>query len=350
VKEQELKAIEALLSQLKGEPIEIKSVQLKSTTRQVYVHVIKDQHGDAYCVKAMSPSRSDYNSSKRLATVTTSHKMMADGKCYPRSLGVIAIHNGKPVTLPIMDVHTKVIQVIEFASARARDSLAYKLRRCTKNGIDEYDRNTIRQITDLLVELHGRPIELGDPRKRIARYKESLDDVTSHALRLLSNFAANDPVLPLVVQHELLMHAVQFTQGWRQRWKRIRALHGDFNPGNIFLGKKKAFTLDLSRIRLGEPAIDVAWLTAEFMWLFQLAKARKVECVPMYFKEMAELFLDEYCRKTGDTKIREALCLTFVLKVAIKLWMKDSQVPLEVQKAYLNQILASIRKKELVWM
>jgi hypothetical protein len=348
VNSNEKRATEQLLSEM-GQPDEVVGIRLKSAKHDVFVYEVKTKSGKKYCTKMMSPRRADYHPIKRLATVATSHAMMRDGHLGPKSLGVVIVNSDRCTALPDMSMRTRIIQVLEFMPIGTKDSYAYMLRRCIKKEPDEGDITRLTQIVDALVSIHSRRTDIDDRRKRQARYRESLTDVGSHALRFLSKFHANDEFVPLKMQQEILSLMFAFIQQWKKKWQRLRTLHGDFHPGNQFFRDENVVVLDHSRVMFGEPAIDVAWFITELLWLHYGAKYGNSGCNPTFFNGLIVQFLQLYEARTGDKEVRAALCFTLGLTGAIKVWTNRKKSNPQLLNSFLGQILHCLRKMQFDW-
>lgn len=111
---------------------------------------------------------------------------------------------------------------------------------------------------------------------------------------------------------------------WRYKIKgkihRLCMTHGDFHPWNIMFRKGADFTvLDRSRGEWGEAADDVSSITMNYLF-YSLQKYGKLAGP---FKEMYDLFFDNYLEKTGDRELLEVIQPFYVFRsivVASPIW------------------------------
>ncbi len=111
---------------------------------------------------------------------------------------------------------------------------------------------------------------------------------------------------------------------WRYRIKgrahRLCMTHGDFHPWNIMFREGADFTvLDRSRGEWGEAADDVSSITMNYLF-YSLQKYGELAGP---FREMYELFFDDYLEKTGDTELLGVIQPFYVFRslvVASPIW------------------------------
>lgn len=102
---------------------------------------------------------------------------------------------------------------------------------------------------------------------------------------------------------------------WRWRLRgyphRLAAVHGDFHPWNVLVTEEGAFmTLDRSRGEWGEPADDIATMTANYL-LFGLSDASTLKGP---FWEMYLAFWETYLEATQDREICEVIAPFYVFR------------------------------------
>jgi hypothetical protein len=104
------------------------------------------------------------------------------------------------------------------------------------------------------------------------------------------------------------------------RTHRLCMTHGDFHPWNIMFRKGADFTvLDRSRGEWGEAADDVSSITMNYLF-YSLQKYGELAGP---FKEMYELFFDNYIERTGDRELLEVIQPFYVFRslvVASPIW------------------------------
>ena len=127
---------------------------------------------------------------------------------------------------------------------------------------------------------------------------------------------------------------------WRYRIKgkthRLCMTHGDFHPWNIMFREGADFSvLDRSRGEWGEAADDVSSLTMNYVF-YSLQKYGELAGP---FKELHELFFNNYLEKTGDYELLRVIQLFYVFRsvvVASPIWYPNLE--LSVRKKIFNFI------------
>ncbi len=113
---------------------------------------------------------------------------------------------------------------------------------------------------------------------------------------------------------------VDWRYGIKGRTHRLCMTHGDFHPWNIMFREGTDFTvLDRSRGEWGEAADDVSSITMNYIF-YSLQKFGKLAGP---FREMYEIFFDNYLEKTGDREMLEVIQPFYVFRslvVASPIW------------------------------
>ncbi len=171
------------------------------------------------------------------------------------------------------------------------------------------------KVADILSQIHGQEIPEDIQANAANLYSESLwrvhsDKELTAGLIHKQNFAEKKWVkLPQVLQLQSLM--VQFEHHMRNRTHRLKPLHGDPWWRNAYLTPEGdvAF-IDQSRSAYGEPATDLALGIGDSI----NSSIIRNETADGPFMQVAQLGLDSYLAKTGDTEVLEMLPMAFAYK------------------------------------
>lgn len=129
---------------------------------------------------------------------------------------------------------------------------------------------------------------------------------------------------------ELLEHLEHRSLKWRWRLKektqRLRRIHGDFNPWKVLFQDGIEFSVvDAAEARWGEPADDVAGLTAHYL-LFALQSTGESRRTLF---ELYSRFWSEYIDKSGDSEILDVAApfvVRHLLALASPAWAPDLKI------------------------
>lgn len=135
---------------------------------------------------------------------------------------------------------------------------------------------------------------------------------------------------------------------WRYRIKgkthRLSMTHGDFHPWNIMFREGSDFTvLDRSRGEWGEAADDVSSITMNYIFY----SLQKYGNLAGPFKEMYELFFNNYLKMTGDKELLSVIQPFYVFRslvVASPIWYPNLDP--SVRKKIFNFINNVLKSRE----
>ena len=154
-------------------------------------------------------------------------------------------------------------------------------------------------LADYLIDIHRKP------KDEPGLYTRRIRELVGHGeclMGLIDSFP-DDGVVPQEVLRGIEHRAVEWRWRLKNRVHRLRQVHGDFHPWNILFQKGAEFhLLDRSRGEYGDPADDVACLTANYLF-FSLRSAGRLEGS---FNELFHRFWDRYLNRSGDLEILEA--------------------------------------------
>lgn len=283
---------------------------------------------------------------RQIASLLVSNGMGERVKNNPPSVGVIVTTDEDEVILPKINEFTKVFHLQEFGGTGLSYS-SYLEKNLDKKAVDDEDREKLSAIADALIKIHS----VKHPSKNENRLKKVYDDGIRNVLTnpelsimVLSEFPVDYSVLDLEGQKEIMGLMYENIRNWMGRSDRLTALHGDFWGANIFFREDESlFIIDFSRIPWGDPAIDVGWFIAQYLWYYH-------ETGNPYFKELAETWLQIYEEKSGDKELRKALPLVIGWTGIVQIyprWFPDIDV--KVATKFINHIKIILEKKEFVW-
>lgn len=264
----------------------------------------------------------------------------------PQSVGVIIENEHGEIMLPEITDSTKVYHLQEFAgTGTSYSSLLDK--NINKKAVDEEDKKQLNAIADELIKIHSVKHPSKDRDKLKAVYDDGLRNMLISpelSIMVLSEFPADYKILDLEGQKEMISLMYENIKTCMGRFDRLTALHGDFWGANIFFKDDgNLFVIDFSRIPWGDPAIDVGWFTAEYLWYYHLTGNR-------YFRDLTETWLKIYEEKSGDKEIRKFMPLVVgwigIVRVYPR-WFPDHDV--EIATRFINHVKDVLRKKEFIW-
>jgi hypothetical protein len=194
-------------------------------------------------------------------------------------------------------------------------------------------------LCDYLVEIHAT--KGVDPGLYVRRNRE----LVGHG-ECIMGLADSYPPNPLITQS--LLEAIEHRcVAWRYKLKglthRLSQVHGDFHPWNILFGPAAEFRLlDRSRGEWGDPADDVACLTANYIF-FSLQRGGRLEgALDTLFQRFWERYLD----KSGDREMLKVVAPFFVFRflvMASPVWYPRLAEP--IRRKLLNAMLAMLDKE-----
>ncbi len=189
----------------------------------------------------------------------------------------------------------------------------------------EGDRDRVLALADYLADIHREPVA------HPTWYRRRLRELVGSG-ECIAGIADSYPVPFGFIDDRLLREVETLALSWRyrlrERAERLRAIHGDFHPWNILFRSGADFSvLDRSRGALGDPADDVASLSANFVF-FAL---RTQGSFHGPFAELFRLFWERYRERSGDRELEEVVAPHFAFRslvLANPLWYPNESEPL----------------------
>jgi streptomycin 6-kinase len=181
-----------------------------------------------------------------------------------------------------------------------------------RGSLDDLDRRRVDALASYLAEVHARP------QSHPTWWRRRLRELVGSG-ECIAGIADSYPVPCGFVTAELLRRVEALALAWRYRLRdraeRLRAIHGDFHPWNILFegGSAEFRVLDRSRGALGDPADDVASLSANYLF-YALRTAAAFEGP---FAELFRRFWTGYVQRTNDAGLSGAIAPHFAFRALV---------------------------------
>jgi len=214
------------------------------------------------------------------------------------------------------------------------------LEKIKKEGeLTSIDRDRTLALSSYLADIHANK---HDDREL---YIRKIRDLVGHGECIMGLMDSYPDNLDFV-SHDDLCDIEKKCVDWRYKIKgktnRLCMTHGDFHPWNIMFREGADFTvLDRSRGEWGEAADDVSSITMNYLF-YSLQKYGELKGP---FKEMYELFFNNYLEKTGDVELLNVIQPFYVFRsvvVASPVWYPNLDPTVRTKLFnFINNILKS---------
>ena len=214
------------------------------------------------------------------------------------------------------------------------------LERIKKEGkLTSLDRDSTEALSTYLAEIHANRHDDSE------LYLRKIRDTVGHGECIMGLTDSYPDDLDFVSWGDLCGIEKKCVD-WRYKIKglthRLCMTHGDFHPWNIMFRDGVDFTvLDRSRGEWGEAADDVSSITMNYIFY----SMQKYGELAGPFREMYELFFDNYLERTGDRELLEVLQPFYVFRslvVASPIWYPNLEPGVRVKLFnFINNILES---------
>lgn len=173
----------------------------------------------------------------------------------------------------------------------------------------DIDRATA--LSDYLVEIHSTK------HKDEELYKRRIRELVGHGeciMGLIDSYPEDFKFATKQTFCEIEKKCVEWRFKLRDRKERLCDVHGDYHPWNVLFRKGTDFTvLDRSRGEYGEAADDVATMSMNYLF-YSLQKYGELKGE---FKQLFDVYLDNYLKKTGDTEILKFMPPFYVFRALV---------------------------------
>lgn len=197
-------------------------------------------------------------------------------------------------------------QVVELV--KGKEYVKDLLEIMKKKGVTKEDKDKALMLSNYLVELHKEkynPAVSKSEKKVLASsiYRRHLRDCIGHGEMLIGVIDTYPDKLTWTNRKEfawIIGKAAELREELKDDYKRLCRIHGDFHPANIVFNNK-LIVLDASRELFGDPVDDVISLGLNYIWYAIQHKGN----FSGPFKELFDIFWNNYMKKTRDYKIRK---------------------------------------------
>ncbi len=184
------------------------------------------------------------------------------------------------------------------------------------NELTELDLARADALCDYLVEIHRT--RGSDP----GLYRRRIRELVGHGecIMGLADSYPPHPLIPATLLEKIEHQCVRWRWKLKGRTHRLRQVHGDFHPWNILFGREaEVRVLDRSRGEWGDPADDVASITANYVF-FSLQRSGRLEGA---LETLFSRFWDRYLSRTQDRELLEVVAPFFAFRglvIASPVW------------------------------
>jgi thiamine kinase-like enzyme len=283
---------------------------------------------------------------RKISSLMVSTGMGKRAGSSPAPIGVFVLDEDHEVLLPEIGHNSKVFHLQEYGGKGTSYSEILEKNK-DKKAVDEEDMKRLGAIADSLINIHSVKHPSQGKDQQNAVYNDGLRNMLIHpelSMMVLSEFPNDYKILDLEGQKEIIGLMYENIKAWMGRSDRLSALHGDFWGANIFFREDESlFIVDFSRIPWGDPAIDVGWFIAQYLWFYH-------ETGNEYFKDLTEAWLDIYEKKSGDAEIRNAIALVIGWTGIVQIyprWFPNRDVI--VGTKFIRHVMEILRQKRFVW-
>ncbi len=250
----------------------------------------------------------DYKSD-RASSFILCHQMANNIPKHAKSLDVVGITKNKNlVSLGDCDDFFQMVK-----AAKGTEYMEHLQKIKKGGGLDEVDRKKALLLSNYLVALHKNKFK-GNKQFAASIYKRHLRDCIGHGEMLLGVIDTYPKKIKFASQTEIIniiKKSVELREQIKNKHYRLCRIHGDFHPGNIFFQNKNNFgVLDASRELYGDPADDLTAMAVNYIWFSLMCKGN----FSGPFKELFEIFWNNYIKRTKDTEISRIAPIFFAFR------------------------------------
>lgn len=177
--------------------------------------------------------------------------------------------------------------------------------------VEDKVKEKVLILSNFLYKLHSKKIDSLSMYRR--KVRDTLGGAGSVAM-VLDSWPDKEYNQYKREWNEILKHCVNVWDISRNLTNRNCEIHGDFHPGNLWFQEDLTLTiLDRSRGISGEPADDISAFVLNPIF-YSVKKYGKLQGE---YKEIFDLFWNNYFSKTLDKEMRKVLGLYFAFRVSV---------------------------------
>lgn len=185
------------------------------------------------------------------------------------------------------------------------------LERVKEQGATDLDYDRVMALSNYLAEIHA--VKNDCPPLYLRKVRETVGDGEC-IFGILDDYPDSPSFLDPDELQEVEKICVQWRWMLRGKAGRLCQVHGDFHPWNIMFREGTDFTvLDRSRGEWGEAADDITALAMNYIF----HSVQKSLRLTGDFKDLFELFFENYLEKTGDEELLEVIAPFFAFRAVI---------------------------------
>ena len=333
-----------LLSRILKRPVRVLAISPVGSGYHSKGYKIKTPGKDYFIKQVISHDLGFEFPERKLSALVLSESMNKRARAFPRSLGVLA-KNKRAELLPAMTDATAFYHVQEYGGDGTSYLQILNDRRL-RTRMDQEDVHELDQIISFIARIHRIKHSVKDRKQLDAIYNDYLRNVIGHqeyAIQLLHAFPADAPILSPRKQAAYLGLLLEQMHHWKGRSDRLRALHGDFWAANAIKAGERIYFVDYSRMPWGDPAMDVGFWIALYVFMWHKTGNR-------YYRELADTFLKLYVQKTHDKEILKAI--SYPLGLVAIMYAHPTWVPgiaPRVRRSFFDHIVLMLKRKEFFW-
>lgn len=345
--EMNLPKLSKAMSQKLKVPVEFVSAEAVGRGYHAEGFKLTTKEGQHYFMKRISSMVSGFEYPERkVFSLMVGHGMAKRANSAPLPMGLLVETDGAVEAVPEISHDTLVYHIQEFESEGKAYS-AILSEREAKTAVDAEDRLEIENIIDYLSRIHAIKYPSRDKRELDQVYNDGLRAELVHpevTMPFLHEIEDDHPIIPIEKQGEYLVIVLKLIRAWRNRSDRLCALHGDFWGANVFLRRDSSvWVIDYSRIPWGDPGVDVGkWMSYYLYYYYKTNNA--------YYKELGNIFLETYIKKTGDEEILRSASFGFVFAGVLYASLDPfPNMDMEVRKKVFDHIWSILKNNRFSW-
>ena len=342
-----ISAVSSFLSQKLNEPVNILRVEkIGGGYHSDGFKVISDKGKVFFLKKLKSKDLGFEIPERRVSSLLIGHGMAKRAGKRPLPIGVILVNDNESSFIPDINEETEIYQIQEFEEGV--DYWSKIKDKENKKELDEQDIDELNKIIDFISSVHSVKYLSKDLERLKSIYNDSLRAVLGNSeltLMLLHDFKEDHEFFPRSLQKEYLGLMYDVMHKWKDRFERLCALHGDFWGANLFFRKDGSlWVIDYSRIPWGDPGVDIGWWVSQYWVRYQITNNN-------YFKDLGEMFLKLYEKKTGDKEIRNSLCISLGLLALVNITPRFyPDLDKKIGKKIIEKMIICLKEGELKWI